>query len=116
MKKLDKQNSVIVAGACAAGRFARGIVGVATLGVSELIVGAGKGLAGLFKRNDNDPTDDFDEFDDYDEFDDFDEEVTPAVQSYDCSSADMAEAARVVAEGADAEIDAMVDRAMHQNQ
>ena len=117
MKKFNKQNSVIVAGACATGRFVRGVVGVTTLGISELAVAAGKGLVGLFKRND--PTDgDFDEFDEFDDFDDFDENevASPMAPAYDCSSADMVEAARVAETGEDAELDAMVDRAMHQNQ
>lgn len=117
MKKINKQNSVVVASGCAAGRFVRGVVGVATLGVSELVVTAGKGLVGLFKRND--PADDECDFDEFDDFDDFDENevASPMAPAYDCSSADMAEAARVAeTTGEDAELDAMVDRAMHQNQ
>ena len=109
----NKQNSVVVASSCAAGRFVRGVVGVATLGVSELLVVAGKGLVGLFKRDDECDDECDDEFDDFDDFDE-NEVASPMAPAYDCSSADMAEAARVAETvGEDAELDAMVDRAMH---
>lgn len=111
MKKFNKENSVLVSGTCAAGRFIRGVVGVATLGISELGIAAGKGLVGLFKRNDSDECDDLDDFDDFDDFDETEvaSPMAPAYE-YDCSSSDLAEAARVAEE--DAEINAIVDKAI----
>ena len=99
---MSKENSVIVSTACATGRFARGVVGVATLGLSEVGIMAGKALGALFKK----PEIDFDEFDDEFEDEDFFEddfcEVDPEDEAYECTAEELQKAAEEVESKADA--------------